>query len=137
MLGDLFKDIESDQVAAEFYLAGDTESLYRWIGRLPAVVAVKDLVKSDRQSAELLASRALELFHVPVTPGFRSEHEAALCCYACILCQTANERAREALRELYEGATPAYGWLRRLLDYCLSNVPETTQLAVAYAPPVI
>src|SRR5207249_12304127 len=77
---DLFEVIESDRVAAEFYLANDTDSLHRWIGRLPAVLALEALVASDPPTAELTSSRTLELFLVPVVPGYRSEHEPALCC---------------------------------------------------------
>jgi hypothetical protein len=128
MAHDLFKVIESDQVAAEFYLASDTDWLCRWIERLPAVAELEDLVASDPLSADLLASHTLELFRAPVAPGCRSEHEPALCCYAFVLSHTDGSRARDVLNELNAKAGPSHGWLRRLLDRCQQDASAADRL---------
>jgi hypothetical protein len=131
---DLFALIESPQTASEFYLASDTNWLYRWIQRNPAVQALTELVFTTPGCAERLASRALALFRAPVKPGFRTEHEPALCCYAFILAQINHEHTRPALMVLDAGAGPAYGWLRRLLDECLRKTSTTSSVSEGYAP---
>jgi hypothetical protein len=135
MAPELFKLIESDQLAAEFYLISDTGSLVRWITRLPAVAALEDLASSDSASAELLESRTMELFRAPVVSGYRTEFESAICCYAYVLSRLARESARRILNVLDANASPTYGWLRRLLDRCLENSSTTESLTEVYLPP--
>ena len=136
MLADLFKAIESDRVAGEFYLASDTDWLCRWMGRLPAVAKLEELTASNPLDAERLAARTLKVFHMPVAPGYRTEHEPALCCYAFVLSRIASKRGWEVLKELYTNAGPSHGWLRRVLDRCLRDDPAADRRVEAQAAPV-
>jgi hypothetical protein len=136
MVLELLQKIESDEFAAEFYLASDIDWLCRWLGRNPEVVALEELVTLDPSRAELLASRTRELLSAPVPSGFRSEYEPALCCYAFVLSHSASDRTREILNELDAAADPSYGWLRRLLDRCLRAAPAATRPTATSSPSV-
>jgi hypothetical protein len=134
MLSDLLNIVESDRTAAEFYLLSDTESLYRWIAGIPAVSVLESLMAADLVNAELVATRSLELFQAPVTPGYRSEFEPSICCYSYVLSRSLNENARWVLSQLDTQCGPEHGWLRRLLNRCLQNESTSESLEETYMP---
>jgi hypothetical protein len=121
MIENLFETLEADDIAVEVYLASTTEWLYRWIGRIPEVVELEKLARNNQRNTRKLVKRTFELFDSPIEPGYRSEHEPALCCYAYVLYQLDNEEAQRAMNVLDRDTTYSYGWLRQILDRSLKN----------------
>jgi hypothetical protein len=132
MLAELLAEIEDDRLTSAFYLASTTGWLYRQIAELPAVTALRDLAMNDPAARTALASRAIELFDAPSEPGYRSDHETPICCYAYVLAQLHDDKARETLAYLATNVGAAHGWLLLLMPlYVRDSARAADQAAVA------
>jgi hypothetical protein len=135
-LEELMAVIESDEFAGKFLLAANTTDwLCHWLSIHPAVQATEEIFWEQPELSSIMVTRAKEMFKAPAEPNYRTEHEPALCSYAFILAGLPNAEARKAVIEMEREATPAHGWLRRLLRSLLSYVSISQRVSENYLPP--
>jgi hypothetical protein len=128
-LFEMMREIEEGAVSTVFFLASDVDWLYRRVAESPAVNILRDAVLDEPDLIPPLVWRTIQLFDKPVAPGFVSDHEVPICCYAFILTELQDDLARWAVDYLDANSTSAHGWLNLLLSRCLKNSSTATLVA--------